>query len=570
MHETTGEIIRLQRSSAYWAGRAARHRREGNRRRAAALLRYAVRQSPADGELRMAYAQALQELECYEASTREAFGALNLNPRRYACYGLIGRNMLALGYEQEALDAFTRYLWAVRREGVPAEYDEDLDTLEMLDSERPRLRARHDAQLGIAGRRIARGDVPGAETALRRARPARNLDDRYGALRALLLTAKGNPRAAVRSARRACQCNPGSIRARCTLAGAYHSVGNRARAAATLLRAAPLCLTAQEELLFCTTALQLGFAPLALTVLRKALRQSPDRLPTAYNAAVVLLRLGRMAEAEPLLQRCRDLDPADVPSRCTNHTLQQWQELELTPQQVVAAARAMPFYPALSPAGNADCMAQLATALVEGLDAFCARLQEEDDLYRLLLYKLGDPDHQLLRLLTLVIPQLPEDFAQRLLREVLVQPTPDEAVKRFAAGALMALGAPPPFVVWHEGRIAEIDPFVQNRRDANLPRVMLVRRMVDIQHKTGDSRLMTHALRLLNRMGPKRRERVVRDTDGVFRAALEQHYLLTYGLPDNGRLNSLLRYTADERRQVHLAYRWFCRLVPLPKPRPKA
>ena len=63
MHETTGEVIRLQRSSAYWAGRAARHRREGNRRRAAALLRYAVRQSPADGELRMAYAQALQELD---------------------------------------------------------------------------------------------------------------------------------------------------------------------------------------------------------------------------------------------------------------------------------------------------------------------------------------------------------------------------------------------------------------------------------------------------------------------------------------------------------------------------
>jgi hypothetical protein len=134
----------------------------------------------------------------------------------------------------------------------------------------------------------------------------------------------------------------------------------------------------------------------------------------------------------------------------------------------------------------------------------------------------------------------------------------------------MALGATPPFVVWHEGRIAEIDPFVQNRRDANLPRVMLVRRMADIQHKTGDTRLMTHALYLLNRMGPKRRERVVRDADGVFRAALEQHYLLTYGLPDSRRLTSLLRYTADERRQVHLAYRWFCRLVPLPKPRPKA
>jgi hypothetical protein len=58
---------------------------------------------------------------------------------------------------------------------------------------------------------------------------------------------------------------------------------------------------------------------------------------------------------------------------------------------------------------------------------------------------------------------------------------------------------------------------------------------------------------------------VVRDADAVFRAALEQHYLLTYGLPNNTRLRFLLRYTADERRRVRAAFQELCRVVPLPK-----
>ena len=54
MSVKTGEVVRLQRPSAYWMGRAVRHRRAGNRRRAAALLRHAVALSPSDGSLRMA------------------------------------------------------------------------------------------------------------------------------------------------------------------------------------------------------------------------------------------------------------------------------------------------------------------------------------------------------------------------------------------------------------------------------------------------------------------------------------------------------------------------------------
>jgi tetratricopeptide (TPR) repeat protein len=565
-----GEVIKLQRTSAYWAGRALRHRREGDRRRAAALLRHAVALSPADGGLRMAYARALREMECYEASNRAAFGALVLEPRRYAAYGVIGSNMLALGHQQEAMDAFSRYLLAVRRAGGEPEFDAELDELERTETTQPHLHTRHETQLDIAGRRLGRGDLPAAQRALARAAPARGLSDRYDSLRALLLDAQGDQRGALRSAERACRLNPASCRARCMLAGVYANAGKRVKAASALLRAALSCATAQDEQLLCYTAVGLHFPEIALCALRRATRQSPDRLPALFDMGITMLRLGRMDAAGPLLNRCRDLDPDDVPARFTLRTIDKWAELLLTPAQVRWAARALPFYPHLSPAGHSDCLSQLAQALSDGVERFCERLTEDPALYGLLLYELGGPEPGLARLLPVIAARLPRAFAERLLREVLVLHTPDDHVKRHAAAGLLAIGAKAPYVVWHAGRIAEIDPSVQSRRGGSFSRVMLVRRMADIHRKAQDPRLMTHALRLIHRMGTHHRASVVRDQNRVFRAALEQHYLLTYGLPDNRRLGDLLRYTADERRRVRVAFHLFCKLLPIPAPVPRA
>jgi len=569
MNDTIGEVVKLQRPSAYWVGRAARHRREGNRLRAAALLRHAVALSPTDSDLRMEYARILQEMECYEASNRAAFGALTLDPQRYGCYGLIGRNMLALGYEQEAMDAFSRYLWAVKKTGGTAEFDEELDELEAFETDQHQQRARYEIQLSIASRRLASGDYAGAERALNRAKPTRNADDRYDSLRALLYQAHGDGEAALKSARRACRRNPTSARAFCTLAGAYCMAGNRVKGASALLAGALRCETAQDEQLFCYSAVSLGYPELALCVLRRSLKVSPDRLPAFFNTSVIMLKLGRLEVAEAFIHRCRDLDPSDVPARCTSRIMEQWQELNLTPRQVRTVAKTLPFYPLLSPAASNDCLTQLAQALNEGIESFCERLQQDDTLYGILLYELCNPDHQLTRLVPLLATNLPRDFAERLLRELLVQPTQDENIKRFAAASLISLNAKPPFVVWHAGRIAEINPSVHSRRDAGFSRQMLVRRLVDLQRKTGDFRLMTHALHILCRMGARRRVSIVRDTDKVFRAALEQHYLLTYKLPDSDRLQWLIRTTADTRRRVRVAFHVLCELLPLPHSQPR-
>ena len=564
MNGNAGEIIKLQRPSAYWVRRASRHRREGNRKRAAALLRHALAQSPADGDLRLEYAKTLQEMECYEASNRVAFGALTRNPRSYAGYGLIGRNMLALGHAQEAMDAFSRYLLAARRAGDTAEYDDDLDALEQHELAMRELRARHETMLTIATNRLAKGDLDGVRRALDRAIAAQDIDDRYDALQALLYQEQGDLVAATASAERACKRNRGSARAWCTLAGIYCQQGMRSKGAAALLMAAHQCIGTQDEQLYCYAAASLGFPSLALTVLRRSLKLSPDRLPAVFDACITMLKLGRIDAAEPLIHQCRDLDPSDVPARCTQRTIEQWRDLELNPEQVRMAAKALPFYPLLSPAESNDSLAQLAKALGEGIGGFCEALQTDAGLYELLLYELGTSEHQLGRLVPLLVENLPKAFAEQMLREILVLQTPDDSVKRYAAAALINLGAPPPFVVWHAGRIAEIDPFVQTRRDSSITRLMLVRRMADLQRKTGDTRMMTHALHILYKMNGARRNGIVRDQTRIFRAALEQHYLLTHGLPDNQRLSKLLRYTADERRRVRAAFHVLCKLVPIP------
>ncbi len=564
MNGKAGDIIKLQRSSAYWIGRATRQRKAGNRRRAAALLRHALVLTPQDAQLRMQYAKTLQEMECYEASNRAAFSALMQNPRHFACYGVIGRNMLALGHDQEAMDAFSRYLLAVRRSGSEPEYDAELDALEASETDRHAMRARHEALLNIAGKKLTRGNLKGAERALALAKPASEVDERYHCLQTVLLQLQGETAAAVQNGERACASYPHSVRARCVLAGAYHDAGLRAKAAAALLAATLRCQNPQDDQLVSNTATSLGFAELALCVLRRSLKQSPERLPAVYDLCVTLLKLGRLDDAEPLMHVCRDLDPADVPARSMHRTMAQWHELALTPAQVKVAARALPFYPMISPAQSNELLAQLAHALSEGIEAFGRKLMEDDNLFALLLYALGDAQHQLARLVPLLVNTLPRSFAERMLREILVLHTQDDTVKRYAAAALIKMGARPPFVVWHGGRIAEIDPSVSMGQDATFARMMLLRRMADIQHQTGDARLMTHALHLLKRMSKARREDVVRDENGIFRTALEQHYLLTYGLPDTRRLHRLLRYTADERRHVRAVFSLFCRLLPLP------
>ena len=573
------EIVGLQkcapvqsicRASSYWLNRADYYRRLGQNRRAAALLRHAVTLSPDDGDLREEYAETLLDMSCYEASTRAAFDALTVDPSRFGCYGLIGRSMLALGHEQEALDAFSRFLRGARQADQTPELEEELDDVEdmfdLADTE-PRGSARYEALLKIAGRRLARGETDGVKRALDHARHVHGRDERIYTMLSLYYSMMEDDHKALHCARHACKSNAGSVQALCVLASIRATLGYRRQAGIALLVASSRCLYPQEQQMYCRTAMSINMPSLTLAMLRGAQRRHPDRLPVYYDQAITLLKLGQLEEAAACAARCRALDPSDVPSRSTERMISDWQELDMNGEQVRRAARVLPYYPELSPVERQRRLSQIADPLQLGLDVFCQQLCEDGDLYDTFLYALELPGSNMGRLLALVAGALPPEFAEKMLREILVRNAPEDEIKRYAAASLVALGAKPPFVIWHAGRIAEIDPSVKAQSSGSVIHQMLLRRMFDLQRKTGDYRLMTHALHFMLHMSVRQLYQIASDTTFVFRTALEQHYLLTYGLPENDRLHKLRAHTADERRKVNVAFGLLCRLVPIPEGR---
>ncbi|MDD3412007.1 MAG: hypothetical protein PHY12_14480, partial [Eubacteriales bacterium] len=419
--------------------------------------------------------------------------------------------------------------------------------------------ARYLAALDIASRRLAEGELSRARQALDLTEELPGRDGRRFVLRALLDQCEGRLGRALRWARIACRADPYSSQALCALAGIRMQRGDKARAFAALMRAAPLCLYPGERQAVAAAALGMGLPNAACALAAASCRLTPDRLAAHFDRAVVLMYAGLPDQARAAVALCRALDPGDVPSQCLEHYLSGLS----TPAQTRAAALRQPFYPGAAPTEAQDRLLRLAEPLQKGLEPFCQLLQEDGALYETFLYALTLSGAGLGRLLGLVATSLPADFAERLLRETLTLETSEDDVKRTAAAALVAIGAQPPFVVRHGGRVAQLDPRVRQSPGVSMEKQMLEKRMLDLWNSTHDSRLLTHALRLMTRMNGRELEAVAADAPLIFRTALEEHYARAYHLPESDRLRRLRARTAGSKRKVRLAYVKFCRLVPL-------
>ena len=218
---SAGQVVPLRRSADFWMQRAKQYIHKGQPRKAALLLRHAVGLEPAAVDLRVAYAQALQALRCYEASNREAFHVLAQAPSEPDSYQLIGRNMLLLGREQEAIDAYANYLHILRQRPDALVYEEELYSIEdLLYAPQEIGYARYDALLAQASDRLAARQYDRALVRLRRAAAQRRRDERLHALYANAYLALKQPDRALLHARLAVREAPDSVQALCVLANA--------------------------------------------------------------------------------------------------------------------------------------------------------------------------------------------------------------------------------------------------------------------------------------------------------------------------------------------------------------
>jgi len=531
-----GQVIPLAKPPLYWLRLAKRHSKRGEHSQAAALLRHAISLDPASVDLRIEYARALRDMSCYEASIREAFQALTLERPGLAPYHVIGRNMLSLGRAQEALDAFS-YCMDSRQE-LPAytlhDGEEDLFIAleELMGQQAFRNAARLDALLHISSRRIANGNYPGAEQSLRRAARFDASDERLNALNAMLYEALEKHEEALACALLSAAQNPRNIPSLCSLASIRIQLGQRELACAALMKAAAACRYAQDEQLFCCTALALGMPELSLMMLNHTKEKYPHRLPTLYNCAVTLLQLGRLDDALAYLHQCRDLDPEDLAVQSLFLKAVQWKSEGVSSSDLRQKTQLLVCYPYLAADAVQGFVIELGDAFSKGMDAFAARLLHDKRLYRLFLYCTSLPDLSLAPLLHPVacsIAQTSHAAAERLLRDVLVQNTPGGASKHHALLSLSSLEMQPPYVVWQDGRIFQVLPHGSCTPSASALQRHTARRIQTISTIIGDKRMIPYMLYVLSRMTRRERYAFAADRNHVWTSALLCHFSHLYG-----------------------------------------
>ena len=459
--------------------------------------------------------------------------------------GLIGQNLMALGYLEEAADAFAHALDA-GPESMAEHYARQLDTLEALLPEPPACGDRYRMLVQRAAENLSVGAWDAAKRMLLRASRIPRRDERCHALLSVYYKSLEQTGAAIREAVKACRVAPYSCRAYLALAELYGADSQPFKAHQTLLRAAAHALTAVDEHLLCQTAMTLGLytAPLA------TLANAGGRVQTLYNTSVLLLMAGRMQEALRALDQCWALDPDDVPTRFLRRTAQAL--TALPPEQAAEHTGGLRLYPALSDADSEACYRTFMEAFTDGAEVFARRLEADESLYRLTLYQAENPYTDIANQLEQGFPYLSENFKVRLLREILLLPAGGFAEKQLAIDTLTR-GEPMPFVLWHGGRLSFIRPQGGGETAGEL-------RIWDLLLRAGaadpEPALMTHALRLLRRMPPRLREKAATEQGEDFLAAVRMHLLMQQN-PDTA-----LPKPARSRHVIRV-YRMLLRAMPL-------
>ena len=138
-----------------------------------------------------------------------------------------------------------------------------------------------------------------------------------------------------------------------------------------------------------------------------------------------------------------------------------------------------------------------------------------------------------------------------MLREALLCDPRDSEVKRVAAAELLALGAQPPFTIWHEGHIASVDPTAPLPSQPGLMQRLIVRRIARAKAIHGGGGIIPYALEMVRRMNPAQRAGLAGDPGRIWPLALCMRYRTESGFtPPQIRIDGLNQPRAKELRRA--------------------
>lgn len=522
------------RPASYWLHRADRCRMNGDFLRATVLERSACRAEPDNETAAERYAIALSQLDCYEASTREALAFLARHPEKRLLWGVVGQNIAALSESPAALDALNLYLTPPLPEFVPEWHERACQLADLLANNAPRRRmARHDGLLRIASQHIARGDHEGAKRALRRAerKPYHRPSHQRETLWASYWLTRHHAENAAEHMMKAIMLRPLNPRTHACAAGMLQVMGAKPIALAEMLQALRLSGSGRELLtvLMCTDQLNVPF--LAKAKLQKLRARMPYRFPVLYNLCVSELKLGNLAGAARHIHLAREIDPDDVSGEILFSRVMEMQEQSLSKRQIQQAGREITWYG--SPDGShLEPAAQvLMREMDDGDDRFAQLLIQDGRLRAYLKYLLSMPLSWPAGMLDTVAQHLSREDCEALMREILLQQDTHPDAAREAARVLQEIGAEPPYVSWKSGRLTLADPArAAGETPAFLQRILTARIHRAWQLSGCDKTICLWAMEKVTRMTKAQRRLLIQNDGHVWPLALVIRYRCERGM----------------------------------------
>ncbi|MBE5793562.1 MAG: hypothetical protein E7323_02640 [Clostridiales bacterium] len=308
----TDNIIHIDFSKpdSRWLKKAHTARVNGDVEKAVQLYRTAVEQNPDDFDTGLCYALYLWEIDCWRSSLRECYRLLCLFPEEEKLYGLIYRNLLALGLEDDARFAYEHYM-AYLYQNPEGGLNLNEENPPMPDKP-PKRRFKH--LLLRVTRLMERGEYDRANHLLVHA--THPSFPKYSVLRDLLevqLMAKtGLEEEAAQIVHG--MVDEGLLNASQALAllPLMSQLDGPEYAGKLLLYACSVAMDPNELRDVTGACLGLGQSGLAVSILQNLAQEYAYRIDLLYQLAVAYLHNGDVKAAWQLVQKCYQLDPCDA------------------------------------------------------------------------------------------------------------------------------------------------------------------------------------------------------------------------------------------------------------------
>ncbi len=419
------KVVPFSRSASYLHQRAVKNRREGHLLDALELTRRALEKDPDNRDYALDMAQVLCELGAYIQSNRVLSHMLAQDPDLHECYFGMACNFYGMNDADASYKALMCFLSEDPQAAGRREVGELLHNLfitRTLMGQKSRRRARAARLAGKGLALLRSGDLEEGEQLLRRSLAASPRQSETRALLALCLSMRGERDGALRELARALRAPRPPMRTLCIGTQIHMRAGDAEAAVAMLDKAAARKPDGAQLRMLLEAACELKIDERVYELSRKALNEAPyDRVLLHLCAAAIVNTDRPQEHAAHCWARIRRLQPDDEVAGY---------HLAHPGEKPVAYAYRLPDAQIRA---RAEYLADVARGGLAGVAGVWASSPQLADTVRWAV-ECADPLFARAGVNLLSAVETPE--AERLLRQVMIEPTISQPIRHPGADAV--------------------------------------------------------------------------------------------------------------------------------------